>query len=111
MKYILTVLFILCIGLCAHAQAKKNIVLKKLTGTWVSTEDKKYRVIIKGSIMQEYYDKEKTAVLRFRIHRNLLTAKDIKTGDVFKYDLVTVNNKQLTMIYLGRGNTLSFRRK
>ena len=97
--------------LFSYAQVKKSIDLKKLNGTWVSTEDKKYWVVIKGLVMQEYYDKEKTAVLNFRIYSNVLTAKDIKTKDVFKYEIVTVNNKQLTMIYLDRGNTLSFRRK
>ncbi|MDB5198204.1 MAG: hypothetical protein JWO92_167 [Chitinophagaceae bacterium] len=93
------------------AQKKKNIDFKKLNGSWISVDDKKYRITIKGSIMQEYYGREKTAVLNFKVNKNMLTAIDNHTGDIFKYEIVILNNHQMSLIYLDRGNTLNFKRK
>lgn len=97
--------------LSSFGQVKKNIDLKKLNGNWISLDDKKYHIVIKSLSWEDYYGREKTAVLNFKINKNIITAKDNHTGDTFKYEVVIVTNKQLTLIYLDRGNTLSFRRK
>jgi len=109
MKYLLTIC-VAIISFSSAAQAKNHIDLKKLNSSWISSDGKKYQVVIKDSKWIDYYDKQKTASLHFTIRNNIITALDNHTNDIYKYSIVYVNNKSLILINLDRGNTLSFKR-
>ncbi len=110
MKYILAILFTFIITF-SFGQAKTNLDLKKLNGSWISTDDKNYHITIKDATWKDYYEKNVTTVLDLKINKNNITAKDKKSGEIYKYEIVKLNDKQLSLIYLDRGNTLSFKRK
>lgn len=111
MKKILLLLFSFIVIHQSYGQQKNKVDIKKLTGSWVSVDDTKYWITIKGAVWKEYYDMKRTATLTFSVNKNIIKTKDNATGEVFKYEIATLNNKRLELIYLERGNTLIFSRK
>lgn len=83
----------------------------KLQGTWVSRDDKNYTMVFKGSVVAEYYEKEKTSESNFILSKDTLVKTDINDGQVYRYAVTLLTANNLVLIYLDRGNLLRFRRK
>jgi hypothetical protein len=85
-------------------QIDKNFLI----GHWTSVDDKKYTIVVTDSTFDEYYDKEKTATFLYKLDRDKLTKTDKDDGDVYKYNIVSLTNERLTLLYLDKGNLLKF---
>ncbi|MFN5848804.1 MAG: hypothetical protein ACK43K_09955, partial [Chitinophagales bacterium] len=65
----------------------------------------------------EIYDNNIMDSLHFEIFENViekkcfLTTVSYSTSDTFKYEIINIDNANLTLMYLERGNELVFRRK
>jgi hypothetical protein len=102
----------LCLFLCvASFGQSKSVDKTKILGTWVSAEDKNYTMVFKGDGVAEYYEKEKTSESTYKISGASLTKTDKADKSTYKYTILTLTDKALTLLYLDRGNTLKFRRK
>jgi hypothetical protein len=98
----------------------KNTVFE---GTWISTEDSKSKVQVKANNWIEMYEGEKTDTLRFAVGDSCLAninAKAKPNGkDIPVFDpdgkrcflVVNVNDAKLELSYVGRGNTLTYKKK
>jgi hypothetical protein len=82
-----------------------------LIGDWILADEKNYRIVFTAGSQAEYYGKEVQAVFTYRCAKDTLISKDKTTGAIYKYALATLTDKNLTLIYLDRGNLLEFRRK
>jgi hypothetical protein len=89
----------------------KNIEKKLLFGKWISDDDKQYSLSITSGEIIEYYGKEKTGLLSYKILGNLLTQTDKKEGTIFNYLIREIKPDHFTLIYLEKGNALKFTRK
>ncbi len=110
MKTLLTIISFIIL-FAASAQKKNSIDLKKLDGNWISADDKRYHINIKGSAWIDYYGKEKNFSLAFTITKNIITATDNSTKEIYRYEIAKLNDKILDLVYLDRGNKISFKRK
>ncbi|HUS01965.1 MAG TPA: hypothetical protein VMY77_09570 [Chitinophagaceae bacterium] len=70
MKKILLLLFCFIVIDGSYGQLKNIAGIKKLNGIWVSVDDRKYWITIKGAVWKEYYDRKRTATLTFRVNKN-----------------------------------------
>jgi len=94
-----------------------------LEGTWISTDDAKYSVQVKGNTWLELYDGEELDKFFFGFGDTCLANQDAKTNPNGKYItvfdsdgnrcyyIIKVNDSKLELSYMGRGNTLSYRKK
>lgn len=111
MKKNLLLIFSLIVICQSYGQIRTRFDIKKLNGSWVSADDKKYWITIKGKVWKEYYDNKRTATLSFTVSKNIIKTKDNATGEIFKYEIRKLNNTSLELIYLERGNTFRFRKR
>jgi hypothetical protein len=98
----------------------KNSVLD---GTWISTEDSKSVLQVKGSDWTEVYEGEKPDTYKFGFGDSCLANPNAKTNPSGKYItvfdidgnrcffIVSVNESKLELSYVGRGNTLTYKKK
>jgi hypothetical protein len=82
-----------------------------IKGTWVSTDDKKYSIIIKDSIWIDKYNNELVATHQYFIIKDTMFTFNIPGEEPLKYEILGVTRKFLSLMYLTRGNLLLFRRK
>ena len=83
---------------------------KKVSGTWISGTDKKYSIVLTDSTWIDKYENKIIETRKlFIIKDTLITIS--KDNDTLKYDLMNYTKKILSLMYLGRGNILEFRRK
>ena len=113
MRYIFTALCLamLVIGFPQQRTPSGSPDARLLTGRWRSTEDKNYQIEFKAGTETEYYEKEVMSQLSYELKKDQLTAKDKKSGQVSKYAILSLTSKNLTLLYLDRGNTLRFQRE
>lgn len=100
-------------------EAKNSI----LEGTWISTEDSKSVLQVKGNDWTELYEGEKPDTYKFGFGDSCLANPNAKTNPngkyitVFDVDgnrcffIVSVNDSKLELSYVGRGNTLKYTKK
>ena len=81
---------------------------KKLLGNWVSTEDTNYHITFTPTLQREYYGNELQAVNTYKIHGDTLVKTDKQTGAIYMYSVMGITNRNLTLLYLDRGNLLKF---
>jgi hypothetical protein len=108
------------------AVTKKEVTEQKntqLEGTWISTEDAKSSIEVKSNTWKELYTGEKTEEFRFATGDTCLANADSKSNTNGKYItvfdpdgnrcfyIVTVNDSKLELSYVGRGNTLTYKKK
>jgi len=98
----------------------KNTIFE---GTWISTEDSKSRVQVKANNWIELYEGEKTDTFKFAIGDSCLANINAKANTGGKYItvfdpdgnrcffVVNVNDAKLELSYVGRGNTLTYKKK
>jgi len=111
--------------------AKKEEVVKKddvvknsvVEGNWVSTDDPKSEIQVKDSDWTEIYSGEKPETFKFGVGDSCLANPNAKTNEKGKYItvfdkddnrcfyIVNVNDSKLELSYVGRGNTLTYKKK
>ena len=94
-----------------------------LEGVWVSLDDSKSMLEIKGNDWTDKYVGEKSFSSKFAIGDSCLADKNAKTNpkgkyitvfdgsDKFCYYIIDVSDTKLNLSYVGRGNTLSYKKK
>jgi len=94
-----------------------------LEGNWVSTDDPKSELHIKGNEWIEVYKGEKPETTKFATGDSCLANDKVKTNPKGKYItvfdkdesrcfyIVNVNDSKLELSYVGRGNTLTYKKK
>jgi hypothetical protein len=108
------------------AVTKKEVAEQKntqLEGTWISTEDSKSSIEVKSNIWKELYTGEKPEEFKFATGDTCLANANSKSNPNGKYItvfdpdgnrcfyVVTVNDTKLELSYVGRGNTLTYKKK
>jgi hypothetical protein len=112
MKRLFLFCFLLTLSLAVSAQNKvPAIELKKLPGTWVSIDDKKYQIVFTDSTQTDFYENEKQAFLKYRVTTDQLTTTDQESGEIYKYTILSLSDKYLTLQHHPRGNLLKFSRE
>jgi FlaG/FlaF family flagellin (archaellin) len=98
----------------------KNTVLE---GTWISTDDAKSQLQAKANAWIELYEGEKPDTFKFAIGDTCLANANTKANPNGKYItvfdpdgnrcffIVNVNDAKLELSYVGRGNTLTYKKK
>ncbi|MFZ4590613.1 MAG: hypothetical protein ACOYN6_06420 [Ignavibacteria bacterium] len=94
-----------------------------LEGNWVSTDDPKSELQVKGNEWIEIYKGEKPETTKFATGDSCLANDKAKTNPKGKYItvfdkddsrcfyVVNVNDSKLELSYVGRGNTLTYKKK
>lgn len=94
-----------------------------LEGNWVSTDDPKSELQVKGNEWIETYKGEKPETTKFATGDSCLANDKAKTNPKGKYItvfdkddsrcfyIVSVNDSKLELSYVGRGNTLTYKKK
>ena len=94
-----------------------------LEGNWVSTDDPKSELQIKGNEWIELYKSEKPETTKFATGDSCLVNEKAKTNPKGKYItvfdkdesrcfyIINVNDSRLELSYVGRGNTLTYKKK
>lgn len=94
-----------------------------LEGTWISADDKKYLVQIKSNEWTDFYVGERPEAFKFSISDSCVSSPNEKTNNSGKYVtifdksgdrcyfIVNVDPLNLELSYVGRGNTLKFKKK
>lgn len=94
-----------------------------LEGVWVSDDDKKSSIEVKGSSWAEMYDGEKPETFKFGIGDSCLANAQTKENPNGKYItvfdgdgdrcfyIVKASETKLELSYMGRGNTLRYSKK
>ncbi len=111
MKSLLTV--ILSALLTAGWAQKKATVAdpKLLIGRWRSVDDKNVRITFTVDTETEYYEKSVMSVSTYSLKKDQLTAKDKESGEVYRYAILQLDAKSLSLLYLDRGNTLRYKKE
>ncbi len=94
-----------------------------LEGTWTSADDEKYLVQIKSNEWTDFYVGERPEAFKFSISDSCVSSPNEKTNNSGKYItifdksgnrcyyIVNVDPLSLELSYVGRGNTLKFKKK
>ncbi|MCX6159421.1 MAG: hypothetical protein WCK13_03905 [Ignavibacteriota bacterium] len=97
--------------------------ISALEGKWVSTDDSKSVLQVKGNEWIEIYNGEKPEITKFATGDSCLANDKAKTNPKGKYItvfdndeircfyIVNVNDSKLELSYVGRGNTLTYKKK
>ena len=109
--------------IAAFSQTKKKALLNQpismgIYGRWVSLEDKQSFIELrKPNLYIDIYGKAVLDTMKFVISTNKTQAKPYtelkvtgKDNTVFLYQIDYLSTKQLSLIYLDRGNTLNYKR-
>jgi hypothetical protein len=104
-----------------------EVVVKKaeaaLTGNWISTDDAKSEISINADDWIEMYDGKQVSSSKYAMADTCLNAATDKsnvegkyatvfdTSGNFCYYIVELTADNLKLSYVGRGNTLSYKRK
>ena len=101
------------------SEQKNNL----LDGIWISTEDEKSSVEIKSNVWTELYTGEKPESYKFSKGDTCLAGADSKSNPDGKYItvfdpdgnrcffIVSLSESKLELSYVGRGNTLTYKKK
>jgi|GEM_PF-2621112 len=104
---IVLALALLIPGLASTAQ---KIDPKLIIGRWRGADDKKSELVFTNDKQIDYYGGKQVAVNTYLIRHDSLMTIDVKYGDTLYYDIDKVNKQTLSLLYLGRGNMLLYRR-
>jgi hypothetical protein len=85
--------------------AKSNMSIQ---GRWISLGDKKYTVFFTGTSRIELYEKKLTNKASYKIKGDSLIVVDSNRKDTIYYSIMGLDRRNLTLMYLTRGNLLRF---
>lgn len=94
----------------ALASSGQNWDPKLIIGRWRSSDDKRSELVFTKDKQIDYYDKKEVGANAYLIRHDSLITIDIKYGDTLYYDIDNLNKTTLSLMYLGRGNMLLYRR-
>jgi len=80
-----------------------------LSGTWVSMDDSRSRIVFTAGKQLDYYDGKFLGTSYYVRKGDELTVTD-ESGSDYHYSIVSLTATKLTMIYTDRGNLLRYRR-
>lgn len=130
LKYLLQAVFVLFTISCdaqskskpdesAHAKDYGQLLI----GTWQSTSDPRFIVKIDGKFYHEIYKNTPPSILKYTItntcscdakhtltEKTLLVTYEEDPTDCYCYSITKLDSKNLIMTYIGRGNSLSFKK-
>ena len=106
MKYYIPIVLLFFGSLNAQKKIEPDDY-KLIRGKWVSFEDKHYKITISDSTFIEYYDKDKPEIFKYKIENDILK-KTGADGDIYEYEISSLSDTNLTLMYLPRGNFLMF---
>ncbi len=76
----------------------------KLIGTWQSVDDKRSVIVFTSTHQKSIYEGKVLDSYTYMLQGDRLKVDDLE------YDIFNLTNTNLGMIYVGRGNTLSYKR-
>ena len=90
----------------------EDLIKINLLGTWISNDDKRSKMIFTKEFLVDIYDNEIIDTLSYLIENkgkeSLLKTIDLKANIEFNYSIDYLTSKNLSLIYLERGNTLNY---
>lgn len=88
----------------------EDLIKINILGTWISNDDKKSKLIFTKEFLVDIYDNEIIDTLIYVIENkeSLLKTIDLKANIEFNYSIDYLTSKNLSLIYLERGNTLNY---
>jgi hypothetical protein len=88
----------------------EDLIKINILGTWISNDDKKSKLIFTKEFLVDIYDNEIIDTLSYVIENkeSLLKTIDLKANIEFNYSIDYLTSKNLSLIYLERGNTLNY---
>ena len=88
----------------------EDLIKINILGTWISNDDKKSKMIFTKEFLVDIYDNEIIDTLSYVIENkeSLLKTIDLKANIEFNYSIDYLTSKNLSLIYLERGNTLNY---
>jgi hypothetical protein len=90
----------------------EDVIKKNFIGTWISNDDKKSKMIFTKEFLVDIYDNEILDTLCYVIENKgkelFLKTIDSKDNIEFNYSIDYLTSKNLSLVYLERGNTLNY---
>ena len=83
----------------------------KIQGKWQSTIDSSSTIEFDGLTKVDYYNGKYIGQSRIKIDKDRLISKSIKDNLTLEYDIMTLSDASLTLMYLVRGNLLTYTKK
>ena len=111
MRFLIAFLLMLCFTITKSQTKKVTPLQPTIIGTWISLDDNKYKMVFTADTELDYYGTELEAKYSYRINKDSLITKDKKTGAIYNYSIEGLTSKNLTLMYLVRGNLLKFRKE
>ncbi|MFZ4798325.1 MAG: hypothetical protein ACOYMA_12585 [Bacteroidia bacterium] len=90
----------------------KVVIKKNILGTWISNDDKNSKMIFTQEFILDFYDNKIIDTLTYTIENkgkvSFLKTIDSKANIEFNYSIDYLTSKELSLVYLVRGNTLNY---
>jgi len=90
----------------------EDLIKKNILGTWISNDDKKSKMIFTKELLLDFYDNKIIDTLTYTIENkgkeSFLKTIDFKDNIEFNYSIDYLTSKDLSLIYLVKGNTLNY---
>ena len=90
----------------------EDLIKINILGTWISNDDKRSKMIFTKEFLVDIYDNEIIDTLSYLIENkgkeSLLKTIDLKANIEFNYSIDYLTSKNLSLIYLERGNALNY---
>jgi hypothetical protein len=96
--------------LSTFASSAQSIDPKLLIGHWQSTQDRKSELVFTKDKQIDYYENKVVFTSTYLVQHDSLIVVDMKYGDTLYYSIEGLSKKNLSLMYLARGNMLVFRR-
>ncbi|MCF8429841.1 MAG: hypothetical protein K9G64_06885 [Bacteroidia bacterium] len=90
----------------------EDVIKKNILGMWISNDDKKSQMIFTEKFILDIYDNKIIDTLDYVIEikgkESLLNTIDSKANIEINYSIDYLTSKNLSLVYLDRGNTLNY---
>lgn len=100
----------LVLVLTGFASTAQSSDAKLIIGRWQSIDDRKSEMVFTKDRETDYYGKKQELVSTYRLQHDSLVTVDVKSGDTSYYIITSLSSKNLALMYLARGNILTYRR-
>lgn len=107
--FVISVQLLFAFFVSAQAKSEGNYPIK-IIGTWISVDDNKNQIVFTKAAKLDYYNKTLVTTNSYTIAGDSLAVVDKSDGSNYRYSILSLTEKNLTLMYLDRGNLLKFRR-
>jgi hypothetical protein len=103
-----------------EAEALKNLLRNKkdnqdsydkIQGMWQSTTDSLNTIEFSGLSLFDYYEGKYLGQSKIKIDKGYLFTKSIKDNNEFKYEIMSLSDLHLTLLYLPVGKLLTYKKR